>query len=111
MTVKVNVLSIFAAIALLIFPAQGATASPTFSNPVHSDVTFPSSKTDQAIEAAIDEAFAGSDQDLVSLLHSPEADATRTALRARLEARGDFQFIPPFPQVGRWAGLYMASVL
>jgi hypothetical protein len=95
-TKKLNVLSIFAVIALLIFPAQGGAASPTLPNSPQSAISAANSNSDQKIiAAAIDAAFAGSDRDLVSLLHSPKAGGTRTALRARLEARGDFQFIPP----------------
>ena len=77
-----------------VLAAAHAAQAPTQDSGTKTSRNVISLGEDQ-IQAAVDAAFNGEDQDLVALLQSAQADEVRTVLRARLEARGDFKVSPP----------------
>lgn len=89
-------LLVFAVAVALLFSGQSAYASQAQALDLGSDGSESDTKlTEDQIQAAVDAAFTGEDQQLVVLLQSVQADETRMILRARLEARGDFRVSPP----------------
>ncbi|MFW0771925.1 hypothetical protein ACLRGI_02005 [Paenarthrobacter nitroguajacolicus] len=96
MTKTYKVLAAFAVAFALLLSGPGANAAPGGTPGPGTDRTQTITIVGkEKIQEAVDAAFSGDDEVLVALLQSAQVDEVRTVLRARLEARGDFEVNPP----------------
>lgn len=72
---------------MLLTGIGGASAAPSESARTIS--SSPASDYEN-IQAAVDSAFSGNDEELASLLDGPQSEQTQSILKSRLEERGDF---------------------